>query len=280
MTMEEKLHERLLAMGVAEIAAAPADNDAPAGMKYSLSLVVRLSDAVVEGIEGAPTHSYFHHYRTVNAFIDQAVLAAGMLLQQNGWRYMPVGASQSINLPDKYYEGLYSHKKAACRAGLGGMGRSNLFLHRLWGPRVRLGTLFTDCPLPGLELIPCGNPCTGCNACVTACPAQALTGNALPQNDAPRELRIDPAACSEHMKRTYQHIGRGAVCGVCMAVCPVGQSAKKPTDGLLLKCICEDDPDLIFGKAYPARLLKDGWYALTNEQGKEYSYPPELFEEA
>ena len=86
MTMEEMLHHRLTTMGVAEIAAAPADGDAPEGMKYSLSLVVRLSDAVVEGIDGEPTHSYFHHYRTVNAFLDQAMLAAGMLLQQNGWR--------------------------------------------------------------------------------------------------------------------------------------------------------------------------------------------------
>lgn len=280
MTMEEQLHNRLTAMGVAEIAAAPVDSDAPAGMKYSLSIVVRLSDAVVDGIDGMPTHSYFHHYRTVNYFLDQAMLTAGMLLQQNGWNYMPVGASQSINTPGKYYEGLYSHKKAACLAGLGSIGRNTLFLHRLWGPRVRLGTLFTDCPLPALELPKCDNPCIGCNACVASCPAKALTGNDLPQNDAARELRIDPAACSEHMKRAYQHIGRGAVCGVCMAVCPVGQPAKKSAEGILIRCICEDDPDLICGKEYPARLLKDGWYAVLNEQGREYSYPPELFEKA
>ena len=36
--------------------------------------------------------------------------------------------------------------KAACLAGLGSMGRSGLFLHRRWGPRVRLATLFTDWP--------------------------------------------------------------------------------------------------------------------------------------
>ena len=35
MTMEEQLHSRLANLGVAEIAAAPADSDAPAGMKYS-----------------------------------------------------------------------------------------------------------------------------------------------------------------------------------------------------------------------------------------------------
>lgn len=275
---EEQLYARLTALGVADLAAVPAAADAPAGMKWSLSLVARLSDAVVESIDGAPTHTYFHHYRTVNAFLDRAVLDAGMWLQQQGWRYLPVAASQSINTPGKHFEGLYSHKKAACLAGLGGIGQSNLFLHRLWGPRVRLATLFTDCPLPGLVLPPCPNPCTGCGACAAACPARALTGAVLPANNAPRELRIDPAACSQHMKRAYQHIGRGAVCGVCMAVCPVGRPQPKAT-GLLLRCICPDDPDLTPGKQYAARPLADGWYALVNDKGREYSYPPELFEE-
>ena len=28
--------------------------------------------------------------------------------------------------------------------------------------------------------------------------------------------------CSAYMKKTYREIGRGAVCGICMAACPVG----------------------------------------------------------
>ena len=32
--------------------------------KYAVSIVVKLSDAVIDGITDAPTHVYFHHYRT------------------------------------------------------------------------------------------------------------------------------------------------------------------------------------------------------------------------
>jgi len=222
--MEKLIRSRMAQLGVADVGFARAEDGAPGGLGWSISLVARLSDAVVDEIDTAPTHAYFHHYRTVNAFLDQAALAAGLLLQQNGWRYFPVAASQSINGPGRYYEGLYSHKKAACLAGLGTIGQSNLFLHRLWGPRVRLATLFTDCPLPAAGASAPAQLCTGCGACVRACPAHALTGCPGLPDDAPRRLRLDPAACSKYMKDAFGTIGRGAVCGICMRVCPAGRS--------------------------------------------------------
>ena len=44
------------------------------GLNYAVSIAVKLSDAVVNGITDAPTHSYFHHYRTVNTHIDNVLL--------------------------------------------------------------------------------------------------------------------------------------------------------------------------------------------------------------
>ena len=85
---------------------------------YGISIAVPLSDAVVDEIllENKPTHSYFHHYRTVNFYLDRCMLEIGLLLESNGYRYMPIGASQSIpTVSDpKGYHGRYSHKKAAC----------------------------------------------------------------------------------------------------------------------------------------------------------------------
>ncbi len=61
---------------------------------------------------------------------------------------MPVAASQSQPENGKRtHRGLYSHKKAAVIAGLGTVGRNSLFIHHTHGPRVRLGTVFTDFPL-------------------------------------------------------------------------------------------------------------------------------------
>ena len=222
--MEEELRRLLAQWGAVDVGFAQVE-DGPGGFGWAVSAVVKLSDGVVDEIQGAPTHSYFHHYRTVNFAIDQMILQAGMLLERRGYRYLPVAASQSINLDgNSPFQGRYSHKKAACLAGLGTIGRSGLFLHRQFGPRVRLGTLFTDCPFPSAPA-PTLPPdrCGGCRRCLEACPAGAILEGPV-SAAAPR---IDPASCSTHMKTAYQKIGRGAVCGVCMAVCPYGKKEAK-----------------------------------------------------
>ena len=222
--MEEELRRLLTQWGAVDVGFAQVE-DGPGGFGWAVSAVVKLSDGVVDEIQGAPTHSYFHHYRTVNFAIDQMILQAGMLLERRGYRYLPVAASQSINLDgNSPFQGRYSHKKAACLAGLGTIGRSGLFLHRQFGPRVRLGTLFTDCPFPSAPA-PTLPPdrCGGCRRCLEACPAGAILEGPV-SAAAPR---IDPASCSTHMKTAYQKIGRGAVCGVCMAVCPYGKKEAK-----------------------------------------------------
>lgn len=193
--------------------------DGPFGEgSYALSIVVRLSDAVVEEIDSEPTHTYFHHYRTVNTFIDNVCLKAGLMLQRAGYRYIPVGASQSINKDGWNYKGRYSHKKAASLAGLGGIGKNSLFLHKEYGANVRLGTVVTDCPFE-ITAAEYKSPCVECDACVNACPSGAIKGT-LWQPGTEREEVFDPEKCSEYMKKAFKHIGRGAVCGVCMSVCP------------------------------------------------------------
>ena len=47
---------------------------------YGISIAVKLSDAIIDEITDAPTHTYFHHYRTVNTFIDQTLFT---LLSKN-----------------------------------------------------------------------------------------------------------------------------------------------------------------------------------------------------
>jgi len=193
-------------------------------LPYAVSFVVHLSDAVIDEIDGKPTHSYFHHYRTVNTLIDQLEMKVGFLLESAGYRYLPVAASQSIN----GYQGRYSHKKAASLAGLGAVGKNNLFLHHKYGPRVRLGTVFTDCPFPAPQHV--SSPCIGCDACVRACPSGALTGHMWTPECQTADL-FDAEKCSTHMKKAYQLIGRGAVCGICMRVCPAAVNLKENSNG-------------------------------------------------
>ena len=228
MSIQKELKAFLLAEGASDVGFCALPDGDFGDCRFVVSVVVRLSDAVVDEIDGAPTHTYFHHYRTVNAFIDALLLKAGLFLQRRGYRYIPVPASQSVNKDGWNYCGRYSHKKAAVLTGLGTVGKSALFLHRDFGPRVRLGTLMTNCPLePEAQAAP--SPCLGCDRCVRACPAGAISGVAWSPG-TPREELLDAEKCSTHMKRAYQHIGRGAVCGVCMRVCPAGGLAARAQD--------------------------------------------------
>lgn len=219
--------ERLLQEGVAQVGFSHLHEALPQRYRhlpYGITLVYKLSDAVMDEVvswqEPGPTFAYFQHYRTVNAFLDGRSLWVSAMLERMGYRAMPVAASQSVRDMGEF-SGIFPHKTAAVLAGLGWIGKSALFVSPQYGPRVRLATILTDCPLPKPER-PVFPGCGDCNKCVSACPAQALTGEPYQAGKSVREDVIDPRACSEHMKRAYQRIGRGAVCGICAAVCPFG----------------------------------------------------------
>ncbi len=222
--MENLLIEKMKSLGVADVGFCRVE-DGPGGLNNRMSIVVHLSEAIIDEIENAPTHTYFNHYRTVNFFIDQCLLQAGMLLQEKGYKFITVAASQSINDDGWLYRGRYSHKAIARQAGLGSIGNSRLFLHKEYGARVRLGTIFTDRPFENPKELP-PNPCNGCNICKEMCPSGAISGKGW-HLGMEREEFFNRDKCSNFMKREYKHIGRGAVCGLCIRYCPMNKGMKK-----------------------------------------------------
>ena len=190
-------------------------------LENAVSLVFHLSEAVVDQITDAPTHTYFQHYRTMNAYIDSVAHQLVMALQARGYDAAAIPASQSID----GLSGLFPHKKAAVRAGLGYIGKSCLFISHRYGPRVRLGTVFTNAPLEAVCMEQ-KSLCGDCNICASACNAMAIKNVAFCEG-MEREDIYDAKACSDYMKDKFKHIGRGAVCGVCMRVCPKGINKKR-----------------------------------------------------
>ena len=215
--MNDFIKEFLKERFIADVGFAKCIDTPFAGLESAVSLVIRLSDAVIDQIEDAPTHTYFQHYRTVNAYLDSVMLQLVMALQEKGYNAAAVPASQSV----EGLSGIFSHKEAAVKAGIGYIGKSCLFISKKYGPRVRLGTVFTDAPLETVCLeqkSECGN----CNICASHCGAMAIK-NVNFECGMTREDIFDAKACSDYMKEKFKHIGRGAVCGVCMRVCPKGK---------------------------------------------------------
>lgn len=186
--------------------------------RFAVTFGVRLSDAIIDEIEDKPTYTYFNHYRSVNAMIDQISLRIVLMLTQNGYNAYSVAASQSIPISPVPYSGMFPHKTGAVLAGLGWIGKNGLFIHKDFGPRVRLGTVLTDYDFE-CENVLVQSKCSDCNLCVKACPAFALTGNQW-EIGMERENIVDARACSEYMKQKFMNIGRGSVCGICIRVCP------------------------------------------------------------
>lgn len=186
-------------------------------LKYAVSVAVKLPDAILKTIEKRPTIMYFQQYRTANAKLDRLAFDTATLLERFGGQAFPIAASQSTSDDKESYRGVFSHKIAAVASGLGFIGKSGLLINPQYGGKLRFATVLTDIPFqsesPVIE-----NGCGTCTACKDACPAKAITGEAYVLG-APRDTIFDAAKCSAHMK-TYKDIGRGAVCGICLRVCP------------------------------------------------------------
>lgn len=224
----EKAVCRLQEDGVAAVGFAKLEGLLPpryAHLPYGVSLVWRLSHAILDEVakRRAPTFTYFQHYRAVNAALDGFALRLSAWIEREGFLALPVAASQSVHDAGPY-AGAFPHKTVAVQAGLGWIGKNALFISPKFGPRVRLASVLTDMPLP-VSAPRMESRCGACRLCVESCPAGALTGAPYLPGD-PRETVLNPEACSHHMKQSYQDIGRGAVCGVCVSVCPFGRNSR------------------------------------------------------
>lgn len=225
---KNKVIDLLESLNVSKYGFGNLENLLPENYKHlttGISIAIRLSDTVIDEITDQPTHTYFHHYRSVNAYIDHVTLRVVLLLQSLGYHAVAVPASQSINLPNYDYAGVFQHRTAATRAGLGWIGKNACLITPEFGPRVRLGTILTNMPVEYDQAIDISK-CSDCDLCVRACPPIALVGNQWDKTMT-RDLIVNAKTCSRHMSEHYKHIGRGVVCGICVMVCPVGSERIK-----------------------------------------------------
>jgi epoxyqueuosine reductase len=199
----------------------PRAADAP-GLPVALSLIARIDAHALVRLEQGDAGAYRGEYRRLNALLDDAVAALVAELRRGGHEAVGAAATIYTELPpsgDWLSAGVFAHKTAATRAGLGWIGKTGLFVSPEAGPKVRLATVFTDLPL---EL---GTPvtegrCGSCRRCLDVCPASA--GHDVGwQAGMTREALFDAAACSAYMDTLGPAAGH--TCGLCVAACPFGR---------------------------------------------------------
>lgn len=176
-------------------------------MDRAVCLGVRLSGAILEEIEHAPTKLYFHHYRVVNTLLDQAALKVSNYIQRKGYEALAIPATQIIDWEKNTAH--LSHRKLGVLAGLGWMGRNNLLVNEKLGSQFRLVSILTDMPLKADS--PVKNNCGTCRLCVKICPSGAI-------KEGPDDF--DHIKCFEKLKSFQaQRQVEQFVCGICVNVC-------------------------------------------------------------
>ncbi len=118
----------------------------------------------------------------------------------------------------------------AVKAGLGEYGRLGLLITQKYGPRVRLGKIFTDMPLAHDQPIRFGVQefCESCRRCTAGCPAKAIP------DGPPTALRHNRSNIAGVVKWTvdgekcFQYwVAQNSDCSICIRVCPYNKDYTK-----------------------------------------------------
>jgi len=182
----------------------------------AVCLGLSLSGAVLEEVESAPTRLYFHHYKTVNAALDQIALKVAHYIQGKGFLSLPIPASQIVDWQKQTAH--LSHKQVALLAGLGWIGKNNLLVNPSFGAQLRLVSILTDMPLRVDK--PLTDGCSNCRACVELCPCNAIKNTSA---------EFDHIKCFEKLKEFQkQRLVDQYICGVCVRTCRGKARIRKP----------------------------------------------------
>ncbi len=187
--------------------------DVPGGVPEEFALYPRavvagvvLSRGVVATCASEPTRVYGHHYRVVNAALDNVACRTASFLESRGCATLAVPASQIVDW--ERLTGAVSHPRLAQLAGLGFIGRHNILVAPRFGAAVRLVSVFTDAPLEPDE--PAAGDCGDCDACRRACPGGAI-------GEGPEDW--DRGRCLEKLREFKKRITNQYICGVCVRAC-------------------------------------------------------------
>ena len=156
--------------------------------KSVISIIQPIPRSTYRGItSGTYWSNYtFYSYNRLNTlFRPMVTFDIARFIEDHGYEAVPVypGVPEAYPndpkpvAPDRPAPEININVRIAAMAcGLGEIGWSKVFIHPVYGPRVRIGTILTDAELEPDALIEPKTLCKRCMKCVPDCP-----GNAIPR---------------------------------------------------------------------------------------------------
>ena len=167
--------------------------------------VVALLEPSKRAAEGGQGALLGPHSDYLNGRLNRAVYDFADLFRKEGYRSLPLPAA-GCPTDQRSLTAIFSYKHAAEVSGLGTIGRHSMLITPKYGPRVRLACLLTEISLEASPVVR-KDYCVGCDACIRACPVQAL---GLPsQGEA---YVMNKFGCQAYRQA-------GFPCSICMKVC-------------------------------------------------------------
>jgi hypothetical protein len=193
-------------------------------LPYGIVICRKLDDGIIDSIEKGPNLPYLNLYREVN--LELSMVSQNIVKQLHSINYSALAIAPTLESEDhtpEYFKTLrldFSHKMVATKAGLGWIGKTDLFISYKYGPRVRLVSILTNYPVNYSKKTVQESECGDCTLCLEQCPAKAASGE-LWNIQKDRDEFYNAFKCRDTCREFK--IGDSPICGICVSVCPIGK---------------------------------------------------------